>query len=391
MYLIAELAEHVSLSRSTLLYYEKQGLIAGKRQANGYRIYSEKDAQRLRLIQKLQAGGLTLKECKACLNSRVDRSLLLKRLQQLDDDIAQKQQSRQLLAAMLGEGELKAWHQSLDKVAPDAHLEWLMNQGFTQKEALRLKWLSKDMNTHEQYMNDFMRVFEALDRWGPGSEKDTLEALAKVPFEPARIMDIGCGKGIATTLLAAHTSAHITAVDNDEPALARLVERARGDGVLDSIETICVSMTDLSFDEARFDLIWAEGSAYIMGVANAFTQWQKFLEPKGVLVLSDLVWLNDAPSQEALTFWQQEYPDMTTVARRVEQANEAGYTVIDTFSLSEESWQSYIKPLEARVNALRSNMPESAALRDIETELNIYRQYLGEFGYQMFVLQKTKP
>ena len=334
MYLIAELAERVSLSRSTLLYYEKQELIAGKRQTNGYRIYSEKDAQRLRLIQKLQAGGLTLKECKACLDSRVDRALLVKRLQQLDGDIAQKQQSRQLLAAMLGEGELKAWHQSLDAVAPDAHLEWLMKQGFTQKEALRLKWLSKDMNTHEQYMNDFIRVFEALDRWGPGSEQDTLKALAKVPFKPSRILDIGCGKGIATTVIAAQTSADITAVDNDEPALARLVEMAQNAGVGDRIETVCASMTDLSFDEASFDLIWAEGSAYIMGVANAFRQWRKLLEPRGVLVLSDLVWLNESPSEEALTFWQQEYPDITTVARRFEQVREAGYTVIDSFSLS---------------------------------------------------------
>ncbi len=388
MYLIAELAERVSLSRSTLLYYEKQGLIAGKRQANGYRIYSEKDAQRLRLIQKLQAGGLTLKECKACLNSKVDRSLLLKRLEQLDDDIAKKQQSRQLLAAMLGEGELKGWHQSLDEVAPDAHLEWLMHQGFTEKEALRLRWLSKDMNTHEQYMNDFMRVFETLDRWGPGSEQDTLKALAKVPLQPERILEMGCGKGIATTLLAAHTSCNITAVDNDEPALARLVERARESGVEEQIKTVCASMIDLSFDETSFDLIWAEGSAYIMGVTKAFKAWQKLLKPQGVLVLSDLVWLSDEPSQEALTFWQQEYPDATTVACRLEQAREAGYTVIDTFSLSDESWQNYIEPLEARVYALKSTMPESVALRDIETELNIYRHHLGEFGYQMFVLQR---
>ena len=388
MYLIAELAECVGLSRSTLLYYEKQGLIAGKRQANGYRIYSEKDAQRLRLIQKLQAGGLTLKECKACLNSRVDRSLLLNRLQQLDEDIARKQQSRQLLAAMLGEGELKAWHQSLDEVAPDAHLEWLMNQGFTEKEALRLKWLSKDMNTHEHYMNDFMRVFETLDRWGPGSEQDTLKALEKVPFKPARILEIGCGKGIATTLLAAHTTAHITALDNDEPALARLVERARESGVADRIETVCASMTDLSFEEGSFDLIWAEGCAYIMGVTSAFEQWRRLLGPKGVLVLSDLVWLNEAPSHEALTFWEQGYPDATTVAQRIEQASEAGYSVIDSFTLSDVAWQSYIEPLKVRVDELKSALPDSAALRDIETELNIYRHHLGEFGYQMFVLQR---
>ena len=57
--------------------------------------------------------------------------------------------------------------------------------------------------------------------------------------------------------------------------------------------------------------------------------------------------------------------------------------------LSDESWQRYIEPLKARVDVLKSTLQESAALKDIETELSIYRHHLGEFGYQMFVLQKA--
>jgi DNA-binding transcriptional MerR regulator len=103
VYRISELAEKVGLSRSTLLYYEKLGLLQGVRETNGYRLYSDKDVQQLRLLQQLQVGGLTLKECKSFLDSKVQRSVLEKRLQQLDEDIAQKQQARALLAAMVGE------------------------------------------------------------------------------------------------------------------------------------------------------------------------------------------------------------------------------------------------------------------------------------------------
>ncbi|MGB1322926.1 MAG: MerR family transcriptional regulator, partial [Vibrio gallaecicus] len=53
MYRISELAELVGLSRSTLLYYGKLGLIEAQRQSNGYRLYSEKDLQRVRLLQQL--------------------------------------------------------------------------------------------------------------------------------------------------------------------------------------------------------------------------------------------------------------------------------------------------------------------------------------------------
>ncbi len=35
------------------------------------------------------------------------------------------------------------------------------------KQALRLKWLSKDMNEHDQYMADFEAIFDDLERLGP--------------------------------------------------------------------------------------------------------------------------------------------------------------------------------------------------------------------------------
>ncbi|MCW0469860.1 hypothetical protein OH492_15190 [Vibrio chagasii] len=59
---------------------------------------------------------------------------------------------------MLGESGLEEWHESMDKLAPDAHLDWLIKQGFDEKQALRLSE-SKDMNEHEQYMADFGVIF----------------------------------------------------------------------------------------------------------------------------------------------------------------------------------------------------------------------------------------
>lgn len=44
MYRIQEFAALTGLSADTLRYYEKEGLLAPARDANGYRIYSERDA-----------------------------------------------------------------------------------------------------------------------------------------------------------------------------------------------------------------------------------------------------------------------------------------------------------------------------------------------------------
>ncbi|WP_299789391.1 MerR family transcriptional regulator [uncultured Shewanella sp.] len=390
MYRISELAVEVGLSRTALLYYEKQQLIKGQRQSNGYRIYSDKDLQRIRLIQKLQAGGLTLKECKACLEAKVDRKLLESRLHKLDEEIAQKQQSRQLLAAMLGEGNLKAWHESVDKLAPDAHLDWLIKQGFSEKEALRLKWLSKDMNEHEQYMAEFMKIYEALERWAPGSESETLKALSLLPEQPKEILEIGCGKGLSTTVLANNTTAFITAVDNEQSALTRLSDRFEADGLSSRLTTVCASMTELPFNNASFDLLWAEGSAYIMGVTHALSQWKPLLDEDGILMISDLVWLTDTPNEEAVEFWKHEYPDIQTVTTRAKQMEVAGYEVLNSFTLSHQAWQNYYEPLKSRIEELQPEMQGSQAIKDISKEVDIYNNYLGQFGYQMFILRKRR-
>ena len=387
MYRISELARELGLSRTTLLYYEKLDLIRGERLSNGYRTYSDMDLQRLRLIQQLQSGGLTLKECKACLEAKVERSLLVERLELLDQEIAQKQQSRDLLAALLGEKSLNDWHEMLDKVAPDAHLDWLIKQGFSETDAQRLRWLSKDMNTHDTYMADFYRIFDVLERRGPGSEADTLAALSKVPLDADNILEIGCGLGIATKLLAQNCDAQITAIDNDQDAINEL--QTKFQAYADKVQFECASMTDLPYDDKSFDLIWSEGSAYIMGVNNAFKQWRALLNDGGVLVLSDLVWTTSEPNEVNRAFWGSEYPDMTTVEARIAQAKAAGYQVVDTFPISDDAWEAYYRPLAEQVAALKEEMVNSQAIKDLERELHAYGQRDQQFDYQMFILIKA--
>ena len=387
MYKISQLGELLGLSRTTLLYYEKLGLIRGQRLANGYRTYSDNDLQRLRLIQKLQAGGLTLKECQACLEEKVEREMLVQRLAQLDKEIEEKQQSRHLLAALLGETSLASWHESLDEVAPDAHLEWLKKQGFDEKQALHLKWLSKDMNTHEQYMADFFRVFSQLERWGPGSSKDTLKALSLLPNTPQHLLEIGCGKGLSTLLFAENGVNQITAVDNEQSALDDFMQHVSEKGFQQQIHPVCADMANLPFEPQSFDTVWAEGSAYIMGVEKALLAWRRMLKPGGILVVSDLVWSVEEPSEVQRQFWAKEYPDMASVKSRLALAKKAGFKVLDHFSLSDEAWHNYYDPLADTLADLQPELNGSAALNDLERELSAFNSRNGEFDYQVFILQ----
>lgn len=62
-YRIGELAARTGLTRDTLRYYERRGLILPpKRSAGGYRVYSPSVLERLRFITQAQSVGLTLAE-----------------------------------------------------------------------------------------------------------------------------------------------------------------------------------------------------------------------------------------------------------------------------------------------------------------------------------------
>ena len=62
---IGELALATGLSRDTLRFYEKRGLLRARRQANGYRDYPADAVQWLCYLRSAQALGFTLAEIEA--------------------------------------------------------------------------------------------------------------------------------------------------------------------------------------------------------------------------------------------------------------------------------------------------------------------------------------
>lgn len=389
---ISELARRCGLARSTLLYYEKLGVIAGTRGANGYRHYDDEDLQRLRMVQALQAGGLSLKQCLACLAGEIDQEVLQARVRELDGELARMQRARDLLAGLAGlsthsGNEFKAWQLQLQREAPEAYFDWVMKQGFSEKERYHLQWLSKDMNEHERYIRDFKLLLDDMSYWGPGDSLFTQQQFAALPMAPRRILDMGCGRGAATMALAQVTDAAIVAIDLDEEALAAVARSASAAG-FEQVTTLCVNMAALPLELAPADLIWAEGSAYTIGVANALKAWRAHLAgPDACIVLSDLVWLTDTPPEEALAFWLRDYPAMQTLAGLLKTVQEAGYRCLWHTQLPQRAWHNYLDPIERNLARHRAELGDSPAWQDLSREVAIHRQYLGSYGYVICCLQ----
>ena len=108
---IGEMAQATGLSRDTLRFYEKRGLLRARRGANGYRDYPPEAADWLRYLRTAQQLGFTLAEIEADIpllasagdpaTAQLLRAALVRKLGDIDARIAGLTQLRGELARRL--------------------------------------------------------------------------------------------------------------------------------------------------------------------------------------------------------------------------------------------------------------------------------------------------
>jgi SAM-dependent methyltransferase len=232
-------------------------------------------------------------------------------------------------------------------------------------------------------------LFEGTQRQGPGSVKTTRSALRLLPdsLRVERVLDLGCGTGGSTIVLAEETGAHVTAVDIHPPFLATLQAQAEERGLADRITTVAADMGNATSFGAGFDLIWAEGSAYSIGFENALQRWRPLLRPTGCLVVTELAWFVTEPAARAREFFASEYPDMRDEAACIYQARCARYEVLGSFRLPADDWHAYYAGLEAPLRDAIARRGELEIYATTRMERAIYEACGDDYGYLCLVLQ----
>ena len=91
----------------------------------------------------------------------------------------------------------------------------------------------------------------------PGDAASTLRALALVPGigPESHVLDLGCGTGLQTRVLAQNSPARFVAVDNHPPFVDLLNREAQRLGIADRLEGRVGDMQRLDFAPGSFDLI----------------------------------------------------------------------------------------------------------------------------------------
>jgi MerR family transcriptional regulator, thiopeptide resistance regulator len=169
---ISSLARSFGLSRSTLLYYDRLGLLRPSgRTGAGYRCYTEKDRRRLQRLCLLREAGLTLKDIRTVLSSggKPGARLLEQRLRAIGADVLGLKNQQRLLAGMLrrvaagtpppavdkqlwiemlraagmDQSAMNRWHVEFERRAPEGHREFLVSLGLPPMEVERIRRLSR--------------------------------------------------------------------------------------------------------------------------------------------------------------------------------------------------------------------------------------------------------
>jgi SAM-dependent methyltransferase len=250
--------------------------------------------------------------------------------------------------------------------------------------------------SQERMTELFFEMFTGLRRQGPGDEASTLRALGLVPLlgPQARILDVGCGTGAQTLVLAGHTPARIVAVDNHAPFVEELNRSIQALGLGARVEARVGDMTALDFAPGSFDLIWSEGAIFVIGFERGLREWRRLLKPDGHVAVTEAAWLRDDPPPECAAFWQREYPAIcdATAHRAVIEA--CGYARVGDFVVPASSWwDDYYRPLEQHVAAFRTRHPgegDALALADqIQQEIEIWRRYSDYYSYVFYVMRRA--
>ena len=211
------------------------------------------------------------------------------------------------------------------------------------------------------------------DRFRENLNKYTRRAFQMLPkIEKPRILDVGCGSGVPTIELSKLSDGEIIGIDINQSLLIKLNRRIKEEGLLNLVKTMKHSLLNIAFPDESFDIIWAEGVIWIIGLEKGLEEWKRLLKPNGFLVVHD---------------------EIKTVSGKLKKIPSCGYKLINHFGLPEDAWWTeYYKPLEKRIKELymkyNNNSKVLKILKQYQNDVDVFKMNPKEHRSAFYIMQK---
>lgn len=254
---------------------------------------------------------------------------------------------------------------------------------------------NENKSIHDFDFNLIAEYFSNLERQGPGSNEITLKALSFIDklTSESQIVDLGCGSGGQTMVLAQNAPGQITGIDLFPKFIDLFNMNARKLNLENTVKGVVGSMDNLSFDNEELDLIWSEGAIYNIGFERGLKGWKNYLKKGGYLAVSEVSWFTEERPNEIQEFWDDAYPEIDTIPTKVAQMQKAGYVPVATFILPENCWiENYYKPQiaaqEAFLEKHTGNKTVEEFIASERHEERLYNKYKAFYGYVFYIGKK---
>lgn len=140
---IKEAEQLTGLQRSNIRFYEKEKLIAPKRNSgNGYREYSKEDVETIKKIAYLRTLGISIEDIRKIVRKEAAlHDVIENQVHVVEEQLMDLKKAREMCGKMLQEKDLCFENLEIERYVPDLEEQWKENRKVFQLDSVRFLYL----------------------------------------------------------------------------------------------------------------------------------------------------------------------------------------------------------------------------------------------------------
>jgi ubiquinone/menaquinone biosynthesis C-methylase UbiE len=208
----------------------------------------------------------------------------------------------------------------------------------------------------------------------------------------SKILDIACGRGVASINLVKKFGCRATAVDIAEDFIKEGKGLARAAAIPEKINFIAADFNTLHFKKNSFDMIIAEGGALsFIGRDSGLKRAYRLLKKHGYIEISDLILRAKAVSKNIKEVFAPGSMDIETEESYRTLLKLNGFEIIFCSHIAQHYWNDYYENIKQNLKNRRGIFSDKNFREDLTREMEVFYKQKGieQLGY-LFIVAKKK-